>query len=88
MLKWISDAIHRSFLRRDVKLKADSLAVVEVDFDGFHGAHHLLGSDLSKWMKMNQNDHFGISMISCTFFYSKNHSHIFLLITTSIEQPL
>ena len=29
MLKWISDAIHRSFLRRDVKLKADSLAVVE-----------------------------------------------------------
>ena len=49
MLKWISDAIHRSFLRRDVKLKADSLTVVEVDFDGFHGAeHHLLGSDLSK----------------------------------------
>eukprot|EP00435_Cladocopium_sp_Y103_P054708 s2949_g17.t3 len=31
MLKWISDAIHRSFLRRDVKLKADSLTVVEVE---------------------------------------------------------
>ena len=31
MLKWISDVIQKSFLRRDVKLKADSLAVVEVE---------------------------------------------------------
>lgn len=30
MLKWISDVVHRSFLRKDVKLKADSLTVVEV----------------------------------------------------------
>lgn len=31
MLKWISEVVHRSFLRRDVKLKADSLTVVEAD---------------------------------------------------------
>lgn len=31
MLQWISEVVHRSFLRRDVKLKADSLTVVEAD---------------------------------------------------------
>eukprot|EP00438_Fugacium_kawagutii_P034566 Skav216759 [mRNA] locus=scaffold3303:41070:54670:- [translate_table: standard] len=59
MLKWISDVVHRSFLRRDVKLNADSLTVVE--------AHRRIQEQSSDGWHLSQqaNEHFAHSTTRC-----------------------
>lgn len=68
MLKWISDAIHRSFLRRDVKLKADSLAVVEVErvmHDTLWERYVRRRKSILMQLSQQSNEHFAHSTTRC-----------------------
>jgi len=68
MLKWISDVVHRSFLRKDVKLKADSLTVVEVErvmHDGLWERYVRRRKSILLQLSQQCNEHFAHSTTRC-----------------------
>lgn len=68
MLTWMSDLIHSTFIRKDVKLKADSLTVVEVErvlHDDLWERYVKTRRNILLQLSRQANEHFAHSTTHC-----------------------